>query len=99
MQTTNRLLEDLAKVASGAASTVVGIKQEVDALVRQRLERWAAELDLVTREEFEAVRELASAARAAQEQLEARLAVLEERLLDANAESETAEETADSPSA
>jgi Uncharacterized protein conserved in bacteria len=80
MQTRNRLLEDLAKVASGAASTVVGVKQEVDAIVRQRLERFASELDLVTREEFEAVREMAAEARAAQEQAEERLAALEARL-------------------
>lgn len=80
MQSRNRLLEDLAKVASGAASTVVGVKQEVDAIVRQRLERLASELDLVTREEFEAAREMAADARAAQEELEKRLAALEARI-------------------
>jgi BMFP domain-containing protein YqiC len=79
MQTSNRLFEDLARVASGAASTLVGVKQEIDALVRQRLERLAADLDLVPREEFEAVREMAVAARAAQERLEERVRVLEER--------------------
>lgn len=85
MQTKNRLLEDLAKVASGAASTVVGVKQEVDAIVRQRLERLASELDLVTREEFEAAREMAAEARAAQEQLEERLAALEAQLAGGDA--------------
>ncbi|MFO1129654.1 MAG: accessory factor UbiK family protein [Rhodospirillales bacterium] len=80
MQTNSRILEDLAKVASGAASTLVGVKQEVDALVRQRIERFAADLDLVTREEFEAVRAVATAARSAQERLERRVAELEARL-------------------
>ena len=85
MQTNSRILEDLAKVASGAASTLVGVKQEVDALVRQRIERFAADLDLVTREEFEAVKAVATAARAEQERLEQRLAELEERLTAAGA--------------
>ncbi|MFO1152884.1 MAG: accessory factor UbiK family protein [Rhodospirillales bacterium] len=80
MQTTNRFFEDLAKVASGAASTLVGVKQEVDALVRQRIERFAADLDLVTREEFEAVKAVATAARTEQERLERRLGDLEARL-------------------
>ncbi len=80
MQTNSRILEDLAKVASGAASTIVGVKQEVDALVRQRIERFAADLDLVTREEFEAVKAVAAAARAEQERLEQRLRELEARL-------------------
>jgi BMFP domain-containing protein YqiC len=70
-------------VASGAASTLVGVKQEVDALVRQRIERFAADLDLVTREEFEAVKAVATAARTEQERLERRLAELEARLATA----------------
>lgn len=97
MQTRNRLLEDLAKVASGAASTVVGVKQEVDAIVRQRLERFASELDLVTREEFEAVREMAAEARAAQEQAEERLAALEARLAGEGAHSTSSAEPAGGP--
>ena len=56
MQTGNRFFDDLAKVASGAASTVVGVKQELDAMVRQRIERLVADFDLVRRDEFEAVR-------------------------------------------
>jgi hypothetical protein len=80
MQTSNRLLDDLAKMASGAASTLVGVKQELDALVRQRVERLVAGLDLIGRDEFEAVRALAVNARAEQEKLERRLADLEARL-------------------
>lgn len=80
MQTSNRLFDDLAKVASGAASTLAGVKQELDALVRQRLERFLADLDLITREEFEVVKATAANARAAQEALETRVAELEARL-------------------
>lgn len=80
MQTNNRLFDDLAKVASGAASTLAGIKQEVDALIHQRLERFLADLDLVGREEFEAVKATAANARIAQEALEQRVAELEDEL-------------------
>lgn len=80
MQTGSRLLDDLAKVASGAASTLVGVKQELDALIMQRVERLVASLDLVTRDEFEAVRATAANARAQQELLEERIARLEAML-------------------
>lgn len=80
MQTTNRLLDDLAKVASGAVSALTGVKQEIDALVRQRVERIIGGLDLVTREEFEAVKATAANARAEQERLEQRVAALEATL-------------------
>lgn len=84
MQTSNRLFDDLAKVASGAASTLAGVKQELDALVRQRIERFLADLDLITREEFEVVKATAANARAAQEALETRVAELEARLAAAS---------------
>lgn len=77
MRTNTRLLHDAARIATSAASTVVGIKQEIDSLIRQRIERLVAEFDLVTREEFDAVKETAANARAAQEALEARVAALE----------------------
>ncbi len=80
MQTSNRLLDDLAKVASGAASTFVGVKQEVDAIIRQRIERLIHDFDLVSRDEFEAIKATAAAARLAQEALEQRVAELEARL-------------------
>ncbi len=80
MQTSNRFFDDLAKVASGAASTLVGVKQEVEAFTRQQVERLVAEFNLVRRDEFEAVQALAANARAEQERLEQRVAALEERL-------------------
>jgi len=80
MQTSNRLLDDLAKVASGAASTLAGIKDEINGLIRQQLERLLGDLDLVSRDEFEAVKATAATARAEQEKLEKRVAKLEARL-------------------
>lgn len=77
MQTSNRFLDDLAKVASGAASTITGLKQELDVMVRQRVDRLVADFDLVRRDEFEAVKALAANARAEQESLQKRLADLE----------------------
>ncbi|MCU0839009.1 MAG: accessory factor UbiK family protein [Rhodospirillales bacterium] len=84
MQTNNRFLDDLAKVASGAASTFVGVKQEVDAIVRQRIERLIHDFDLVSRDEFEAIKATAVATRSAQEALEQRVAELEARLAAAD---------------
>ncbi|MBL8668745.1 MAG: accessory factor UbiK family protein [Rhodospirillales bacterium] len=80
MQTSNRFFDDLAKVASGAASTLVGVKQEVEAFTRQQVERLVGEFNLVRRDEFEAVQALAANARAEQERLEQRVAALEEQL-------------------
>lgn len=77
MQTRNPLLDDLARVAASAADAVGGMREEVEARIRDRIEVWARDMDLVTREEFEAVRAMAEEARAAQEALEKRLAALE----------------------
>lgn len=83
MQVDNRLLDDLARLTSGALGSLAGLKEEIDALVRRRLERLLAEMELVRREEFEAVKAVAANARAAQEALEARLARLEQALEEA----------------
>ncbi len=81
MQTSNRLFDDLARVASGAFNTLSGLREEIETRVRERVERMAADLDLVTREEFDAVRAMAAKARAGQEELEAKVARLEAALL------------------
>ncbi len=80
MQTSNRILDDLARVANGAVSTLVGIKNEIDALVRQRVERLLNDADVVPREEFDAVKAMAAKARTEQERLEKRIAGLEAKL-------------------
>lgn len=85
MQTKGRIFDDLARVANGAVTTLVGIKGEVEAVVRQRVERLLSEADLVPRDEFEAVKAMAANARAEQEALERRLADLESRLAAAGA--------------
>lgn len=80
MQVDNRLLDDLARLASGALGSLAGLKEEIEAFVRQRFERLVAELDLVPREEFDAVKALAANARAGEEALQARVARLEKAL-------------------
>ncbi|HUC63215.1 MAG TPA: accessory factor UbiK family protein [Alphaproteobacteria bacterium] len=80
MQTENRILDDLARLTSGALGSLASLKGEIDALVRQRLERLLGEMELVSREEFEAAKALAANARVAAEALEARLAALEAAL-------------------
>ena len=81
MQTSNRLFDDLARVASGAFNTLSGLREEIETRVRERVERMASELDLVTREEFDAVRTMAANARAGQEELQAKVAELEAELV------------------
>mgnify|MGYP001345442025 FL=1 len=80
MQTSNRIFDDLARVANGAASTLVGVKDEIDALVRQRIEKMLVDADLVPRDEFDAVKTMAAEARAEQERLAKRVAALETKL-------------------
>ena len=80
MQTENRLFDDLARVAGGAFSTLTSLREEVETRVRERVERLLADMDLVPREEFEAVKAMAQKARMEQETLAARLAALEQRL-------------------
>jgi BMFP domain-containing protein YqiC len=80
MQTDNRILDDLARLASGAVGTIQGLRAEIDAMVRQQLERILARMELVSREEFDAAKAMAAAARAENERLATRLAELEARL-------------------
>lgn len=80
MQTENRFLDDIARVAGGAFGALAGIRNEVEELVRQRLERFLADLDHVPREEFEAVKAMAEKARLEQETLAKRVAALETQL-------------------
>ena len=77
MQTSNRLLDDLAKVANGAVSTLVGVKDEIEAIVRQRVDKLLVNADLVQREEFEAVKAMVAEARTEQERVSKRLVALE----------------------
>src|SRR6516225_10642452 len=80
MQSRNRFFDDFARLAAGAAGALSGVKTEVEARLREQLERLLAGMDLVDRDEFEAVKAMAAKARAEQEALAARLAALEARL-------------------
>ena len=75
-----RFFDDLAGVAGGAISALAGLREEAEAMIRARTDELIQRLDLVRREELEAVQELAANARAGQEAAEANLAQLETRL-------------------
>src|SRR5215472_10598611 len=80
MQNDNRIFEDLARVASGALSALTGVREEVEARLRDQFQHILDRMNLVRREEFEAVQAMAAKARAEQEGLAERLAALEARL-------------------
>jgi BMFP domain-containing protein YqiC len=75
-----RFFDDLAGVAGGAISALAGLRDETEAMMRARLDDLILRLDLVRREDLEAVKELAANARAGQEAAEARAVTLESRL-------------------
>ena len=80
MQSQNRFFDDIARVASGAVGALSGVRGEIEARLRDQLERILAGMDLVTREEFEAVKAMAAKAREEQELLRLRVEALEARL-------------------
>jgi BMFP domain-containing protein YqiC len=80
MQTENRLFDDLAKVLNGAAGTLAGMGREAEAAARERAREWIGGLDFVARDEFEAVKAMAAAARDENDALKARVDALEARL-------------------
>jgi BMFP domain-containing protein YqiC len=80
MQTQNRILDDLAKMASGAMSGLSGLRHEIEMRGREQIERILARMDLVKRDEFEAVKAMAAKAREEQEKLAEKLAELEKQL-------------------
>jgi BMFP domain-containing protein YqiC len=79
MQSENRMFDDLAKLVSGAAGTLAGMGREAEASARGRAREWIGGLDFVSRDEFEAVKAMAAAARDEADALRARLDALEAR--------------------
>ena len=77
MQSRSRIFDDLSQLMTNAAGVAQGVKDEAETAVKSRMERLIADMDLVTREEFEAVRAMAEKAREENERLEARIAALE----------------------
>ena len=76
-----RILDDLAGMAGGALSALAGLRQELEALVRAQVDDTIRRLDLVRREELDAIAELAANARAGQEAAELMIQALEARVL------------------
>jgi BMFP domain-containing protein YqiC len=79
MQSENRFFDDFVKVLNGAAGTVAGMTREAEASFRERAREWVGGLDMVSRDEFEAVKAIAVAAREENQALRSRLDALEAR--------------------
>lgn len=80
-QTNNRLLDEFAKLMTDAAGAAQGVRREVETMMRAQGERLISNMDLVQREEFEAVKEMATKARDENAQLAERIARLEAELI------------------
>jgi BMFP domain-containing protein YqiC len=76
-QTSNRFFDEMARLMNDAAGVAQGVRREFDTLLRTQAERIVRELDMVKREEFEAVKDMARLAREENEALKARVAALE----------------------
>ena len=79
-QTTGRLYDEFAKLMNDAAGVAQGVRREFDSVLRTQAERLLRDLDVVHREEFEAVKDMARLAREENEALKARIAALEAKL-------------------
>jgi BMFP domain-containing protein YqiC len=77
MQSENRLFDDFVKVMNGAAGTIAGMGREAENAFRERMRDWVGGLDMVSREEFEAVKAIAVAAREESAALKSRVEALE----------------------
>jgi len=80
VQTTNRFFDEVARLMNDAAGVAQGVRREFETLFRTQAERWLRDLDLVKRDEFEAVKDMARIAREENEALKARVAALEAAL-------------------
>lgn len=77
MQTRNKVLDDISQLMTNAMGVAQGAKQEAETAMTSMIDRWLADRDFVTREEFDAVRAMAQKAREENEALAARIAALE----------------------
>lgn len=79
-QTTGRIFDEMARLMNDAAGVAQGVRREAETVMRTQVERFLRDMDLVKREEFDAVKDMAAAAREENERLAARLAELEAKL-------------------
>ncbi len=77
MQSQNRMLDDLVKMVNGVAGTMAGMGREAEGSMREKMREWVGGMEFVSREEFEAVKAMAAAARDENEALKARLDAIE----------------------
>lgn len=77
MQPNNRFFDDLSKLATNAMGVAQGARAEAETAMKSLMDRWLADRDFVTREEFDAVRAMAQKAREENEALKARITALE----------------------
>ncbi|MEO1108825.1 MAG: accessory factor UbiK family protein [Pseudomonadota bacterium] len=80
MQTRNKILDDVSQLMTNAMGVAQGAREEAENAMKSMLDRWLADRDFVTREEFDAVRAMAQKAREENTALEARIAALEAKL-------------------
>jgi BMFP domain-containing protein YqiC len=79
-QTSNRILDEIARLATDAVGAAQGVRREVETVARAQIERLLKDMDLATREEVEVLRDLVAASRQENETLAERVRLLEERL-------------------
>jgi BMFP domain-containing protein YqiC len=79
-QTSNRFFDEIGRLMNDAAGAAQGLKREIDTIVRNQADKILSDLDIVKREEFEAVKDMARLAREETEALKARIAALEAKL-------------------
>jgi BMFP domain-containing protein YqiC len=79
-QTSNRIFDEMARLMGDAANVAQGVRREAETMFRTQMERFVADMDLVKREDFDVVREMASKARAENVELKKRVAELEKAL-------------------
>ena len=89
--TQTRIFDDLAKLMTNAAGAAQGVRREIDTLIQAQMERVLNNMDLVKRDEFEAVKAMAAKAREENDALSARLAALEAKLGGATASDKSAD--------
>jgi BMFP domain-containing protein YqiC len=80
MQSENKLFDDFVKMVNGVAGTMAGVGREAESSMREKMREWMAGADFVNRDEFEAVKAMAAAARDENEALKSRIAALEAKV-------------------